>query len=235
MNGTWRWAPGPRRGRVELVRELAGRGYRLGILTRNARELAHVTLEAIGLADCFAVEDVLGRDEAPPKPHPGGLLKLAEAWNVVPEAMVMVGDYRFDLDCGRAAGARTVLVNLPDNPWPELTDWHARDCGELRRMLFSLSAGLTARLLSRASSLPQWICGEHRFCNRQRTPVGASLLAIAPCHSRQNSLTKQHLQPLGRSQHPISVMPHSGHFDQPLVQPHGMAPGQVVEKEMPAQ
>jgi HAD superfamily hydrolase (TIGR01549 family) len=125
----------PAPGAVELVRELAGRGYRLGILTRNARELAHVTLQAIGLADCFAVEDVLGRDEAPPKPHPGGLLKLAEAWSVAPEAMVMVGDYRFDLDCGRAAGARTVLVNLPDNPWPELADWHARDCGELRRML----------------------------------------------------------------------------------------------------
>src|SRR3546814_10417775 len=69
----------PAPGAVELVRELAGRGYRLGILTRNARELAHVTLQAIGLADCFAVEDVLGRDEAPPKPHPGGLLKLAEA------------------------------------------------------------------------------------------------------------------------------------------------------------
>jgi phosphoglycolate phosphatase-like HAD superfamily hydrolase len=51
--------------------------------------------------------------------------------------MVMVGDYRFDLDCGRAAGARTVLVNLPDNPWPELTDWHAADCVALRQMLFA--------------------------------------------------------------------------------------------------
>ena len=120
---------------MELVRELAGRGYRLGILTRNARELAHVTLEAIGLADCFALADVLGRDDAPPKPHPGGLLKLAEAWKVPASEMVMVGDYRFDLDCGRAAGARTVLVNLPDNPWPELTDWHAADCVALRQML----------------------------------------------------------------------------------------------------
>jgi HAD superfamily hydrolase (TIGR01549 family) len=125
----------PAVGAVELVRDLAGRGYRLGILTRNARELAHITLEAIGIADCFAVEDVLGRDEAPPKPHPGGLLKLAEAWNVRPADMVMVGDYRFDLDCGRAAGTRTVLVNLPDNPWPELTDWHAADCRALAHML----------------------------------------------------------------------------------------------------
>ena len=122
-------------GAVELVQELAARGYRLGILTRNARELAHITLEAIGLADCFAIEDVLGRDDAPHKPDPGGLLKLAAAWDVAPSQMVMVGDYRFDLDCGRAAGAKTVLVNLPENPWPELADWHAEDCAALRRMI----------------------------------------------------------------------------------------------------
>lgn len=122
-------------GAVELVRELAERGCRLGILTRNARELAHVTLGAIGLADCFPVEHILGRDEAAPKPSPDGLLKIANAWGVAPGELVMVGDYRFDLDCGRAAGARTVLVNLPDNPWPELVDWHAADCRALKVML----------------------------------------------------------------------------------------------------
>ncbi|MEQ7921070.1 HAD family hydrolase [Xanthomonas sp. WHRI 1810A] len=125
----------PAVGAVELVRELAARGVRLGILTRNARELAHVTLEAIGLADCFAVDDVLGREDAPPKPDPGGLLKLSSAWSVEPAQMVMVGDYRFDLACGRAAGTHTVLVNLPDNPWPELTDWHAQDCVALRALI----------------------------------------------------------------------------------------------------
>ncbi|MFK3772150.1 HAD family hydrolase [Pseudomonas sp. NPDC089406] len=122
-------------GAVELVRELAARGCRLAILTRNARELAHVTLEAIGLADCFPVEQVLGRDEAAPKPDPDGLLQIAQAWGVAPAEMVMVGDYRFDLDCGRAAGTRTVLVNLPDNPWPALADWHAADCRALKLML----------------------------------------------------------------------------------------------------
>lgn len=125
----------PATGAVELVRDLAQRGCRLGILTRNARELAHVTLEAIGLADCFAVEHILGRDEAAPKPSPDGLLKIASAWEIPPSELVMVGDYRFDLDCGRAAGARTVLVNLPDNPWPELADWHASDCRALRQLL----------------------------------------------------------------------------------------------------
>ncbi|TDV60338.1 HAD family hydrolase [Pseudomonas sp. LP_7_YM] len=122
-------------GAVELVRELVGRGYRLGILTRNAKELAHVTLEAIGIADCFDAQDVLGRDEAPPKPDPGGLINLARRWGIEPSQMVMVGDYHFDLACAKAAGTHTVLVNLPENPWPELTDWHVDDCVALRKML----------------------------------------------------------------------------------------------------
>ncbi|MDP9781861.1 hypothetical protein J2W59_001682 [Pseudomonas fluorescens] len=37
--------------------------------------------------------------------------------------------------------------------------------------------------LSRASPLPQWICGEHQSCDRPRSPVGASLLAMAASHS----------------------------------------------------
>lgn len=126
-------------GAVELVRALHGAGYRLGILTRNAHELALITLAAIGIGDCFLTEDVLGRGEADPKPSPDGLLRLAARWDVAPQNMLMVGDYRFDLDCARAAGAHSALVNLPDhlpeNPWPELTDWHARDCAELGRMV----------------------------------------------------------------------------------------------------
>ncbi|HBO6757454.1 TPA: HAD family hydrolase, partial [Pseudomonas aeruginosa] len=118
----------PAPGALELVRELQRRGVRLGILTRNDHQLALITLEAIGLGGCFPTEHILGRGEARPKPDPDGLLRIARRWNVTPAELVMVGDYRFDLDCGRAAGSRTVLVNLPENPWPELADWHAADC-----------------------------------------------------------------------------------------------------------
>jgi HAD superfamily hydrolase (TIGR01509 family) len=126
-------APAP--GAIELVRELHGRGCRLGILTRNAHELALLTLQAIGLDDCFAVPDVIGRDEAPPKPDPGGLLHLAARWQVAPHELVMVGDFRFDLECARAAGARSVLVNLAENPWPQLADYFAVDCRALQQVL----------------------------------------------------------------------------------------------------
>jgi len=124
-------APGAR----ELLHSLRDRGCQLGVLTRNAHELALVTLQAVDMADCFASDDILGRDEAPPKPDPGGLLHLAERWRVDPSELVMVGDYRFDLECAKAAGARGVLVNLPENPWPELTELHARDCLALRQLL----------------------------------------------------------------------------------------------------
>lgn len=98
-------------------------------------EAALITLEAIGLGGCFPTEHILGRGEARPKPDPDGLLRIARRWNVTPAELVMVGDYRFDLDCGRAAGSRTVLVNLPENPWPELADWHAADCHALLEQL----------------------------------------------------------------------------------------------------
>ena len=122
-------------GARELLHALRERGCRLGVLTRNAHELALVTLQAVGMGDYFASDDILGRDEAPPKPDPGGLLHLADRWSVAPSELVMVGDFRFDLECAKAAGARSVLVNLPENLWPELTDLHARDCLQLRDML----------------------------------------------------------------------------------------------------
>ena len=125
----------PAPGAVALVRELQARDYRLGILTRNAHALALLTLQAIGLDDCFASADVIGRDEAPPKPDPGGLLHLAGQWQVPTQALVMVGDYLFDLECARAAGAHGVLVNLPENPWPALSSGYAEDCAELLRQL----------------------------------------------------------------------------------------------------
>ncbi|MCC4605574.1 HAD family hydrolase [Xanthomonas campestris] len=121
----------PAPGAPALVRALRADGCRLGLLTRNARVLAQVTLEAIGLGDAFAWDDIVGRDEAAPKPAPDGLQYFQQRWVVPAAALLMIGDHHNDLACGRAAGAGTVQVNTPGDPWPGLADWRLRDCVEL--------------------------------------------------------------------------------------------------------
>ncbi|MGX1994626.1 HAD family hydrolase [Xanthomonas axonopodis pv. cassiae] len=118
-------------GAVALVRALHAAGCRLGMLTRNARELAKITLQAIGLDDAFAWDDIVGRDEAAPKPAPDGLHYFAQRWSVQGSALVMVGDHHNDLACGRAVGACTVLVNTPGDPWPVFADWRLHNCTQL--------------------------------------------------------------------------------------------------------
>jgi HAD superfamily hydrolase (TIGR01509 family) len=103
-----------------LIDELKGRGLPFGIVTRNSREIAAATLANVGVA-CNLV---LTRDCGPVKPDPWAVQQACRTWSVTPAEVVVVGDYRFDIESGRAAGARTVL--LTHAPRPHL---HANDEG----------------------------------------------------------------------------------------------------------
>ncbi len=46
------------------------------------------------------------------KPYPGMLLDAAAVWDIDLAASFMVGDRASDIACGRAAGARTVFIDL---------------------------------------------------------------------------------------------------------------------------
>ncbi len=106
-----------------LLERLRARGRRIGIVTRNSEALAHVTLAASGLDDLFEPALVLGRERCPPKPDPAGLLWLMAEWQAAPAEVVMVGDYLFDLQAGRGAGAMTVHFNRAGAPgWADHSD-----------------------------------------------------------------------------------------------------------------
>jgi HAD superfamily hydrolase (TIGR01549 family) len=126
----------PAHGAPELVRRLHGSGARLGILTRNSRRIARLTLAHIGLDSYFAADAILGRDEAPPKPDPAGFLHLAALWGTGTATMAMVGDYLYDLQTGRAAGAVTVHVR-GSRPlgWPDWADLEVATLAELADLL----------------------------------------------------------------------------------------------------
>lgn len=112
------------------------------ILTRNSRESTEIVLRRLALQ----FDRVLTREDAPPKPDPTGLIAICRHWRVNPEAIPFCGDYRFDLEAGRAAGMPTVLYapgDLPD--YAPLAD-HLLPC-------FTRFAELWTRL--NASSLPR--------------------------------------------------------------------------------
>lgn len=125
-------------GAVRLVERLALRGARLGILTRNTREIALVTLSHLGLLDYFEPSAIVGRDEALPKPEPDGIRRLAGQWGADPAATIMVGDYLFDLQAGKAAGATTIHVDRTGSfRWPEFADLTVVSLDELLPLIES--------------------------------------------------------------------------------------------------
>lgn len=114
---------GPAPGAAELLEQLTRRGCTTGILTRNSLDNARATLEHCGFAQRFASEAVLGRDEARPKPSPDGIHRLLRRWSASPSSAVMVGDFRYDLEAGRAAGVVTVSVDPSGrHEWASLAD-----------------------------------------------------------------------------------------------------------------
>jgi len=109
-------------GADKLLQRLSARGYNLGILTRNACDIAHTTLAACGLLQYFDVDNILGRESCAPKPSPAGIQKHLENWRAPADATVMVGDYLFDLESGFKAAVKTVHLDTDgQQQWPEFT------------------------------------------------------------------------------------------------------------------
>lgn len=122
------WMPGASR----LLRAIAEAGLPTGIVTRNSRKAAGMTLEALGAPKLA----LLAREDARPKPDPDGLLQLAERWQLAPGTLAYVGDFRFDIEAARRAGMRAVLYLQDKNrEYADEADLVFRHFDELARWL----------------------------------------------------------------------------------------------------
>lgn len=128
----------PAPGAADLLRALEKRGARLGILTRNSASNTRATLEATGLHGFFQPPDVVAREHAPPKPRPDGIHRLLARWNAPPQQALIVGDYRFDLEAGRAAGIATVYFDCDaSREFAAHADLHVTRLDQITRALGS--------------------------------------------------------------------------------------------------
>ena len=124
----------PNKGAEICILELEKRGILLGILTRNSLssvKKALLKFEGVVIHDFAAV---ITREVSLPKPHPDGVLKAARQMGISTNEILLVGDFRFDIIAGSAAGAWTVLlangeraVMLPGDPEPDFVVYNLKE------------------------------------------------------------------------------------------------------------
>jgi HAD superfamily hydrolase (TIGR01509 family) len=101
-------------GALQVLSSLRGQGVKLALFTRNSRDSVRLVLERLGLEfDCW-----VAREDAQPKPSPEPVLKIAATLGLLPEQLLVVGDYVFDIESGRAAGAVTALLKTNKHAVP---------------------------------------------------------------------------------------------------------------------
>jgi HAD superfamily hydrolase (TIGR01509 family) len=103
-----------REGAREVIDELRRRGVRTALLTRNSARSVRTVVRRFGLQfDCC-----VSRDDGAPKPSPEPVLRIASRLGLRPSELLVVGDYVFDVQAGRAAGATTALLKVRKGPPP---------------------------------------------------------------------------------------------------------------------
>ncbi len=102
----------PNAGAETVIPYLKERGILIGILTRNTLKTVIRALENFEGAGISDFDLVITRDDQlKPKPHPEGILWAAQKMGIRPEHILMVGDFAFDMEAGRRAGAVTLFLD----------------------------------------------------------------------------------------------------------------------------
>ncbi|KKC48952.1 hypothetical protein VE23_20730 [Paenibacillus sp. D9] len=92
-----------------LLDILRGKGIAMGVITGKSRRAYDISVEALNIADCFAIS-VTGDDVDKPKPDPEGILLGLGKLGASPAETVFIGDSNADILAGKAAGVRTFGV-----------------------------------------------------------------------------------------------------------------------------
>jgi len=102
-----------------VLRRARERGLFVAVITRNSRQSLEHVLDKLDLR----FDLTLTREDGPPKPSPWPVLEACRHFKVAPDETLMVGDFRYDIQSGRAAGAWTAYLRRG----PQDSDIHLAD------------------------------------------------------------------------------------------------------------
>ncbi len=104
-------------GVLEMLEFLSKKKLKKAILTRNSRKSVDTVLRKHNLH----FEYIVSREDAKPKPAPDPIFLLSKKMEIHTDHLLMVGDYKYDIMCGKAAGTRTVLLRYKEYVETEVT------------------------------------------------------------------------------------------------------------------
>ncbi|GAA0786460.1 HAD family hydrolase [Marinobacterium sediminicola] len=123
------WLPGAQ----EFVNTCIKHSIPMAIVTRNSLHSSRVKIKR----NAIPIERVITRENSKPKPDPTALLQIADDFALPAHSILMVGDYRYDLEAGRNANMKSCLINyttLPD--YSHLADYTFEHFGLLHQAMF---------------------------------------------------------------------------------------------------
>jgi hydrogenase expression/formation protein HypE len=107
----------PNPGAEALIDWLKRRSVLTGIVTRNSRASVCRSLANFHTLRFEDFDLVISRDDTvAPKPSGDGIALAARRLGIAPDQILMVGDFVFDMEAGRAAGTRTALLDPRHDP-----------------------------------------------------------------------------------------------------------------------
>lgn len=102
-------------GASEIVAAIRAAGFAVALMTRNSRPSVRTFLSRHGLA----FDLIRTREDGVFKPSPQPVLDICRTLDAAVRDTWVVGDFHYDIVCGRAAGARTALLWDDHRPCPE--------------------------------------------------------------------------------------------------------------------
>jgi HAD superfamily hydrolase (TIGR01509 family) len=90
----------------QLLEHLNHLDMQRAVVTRNSRAMAERMLSRCGLD----FELFVTRDDGPVKPDPWAIHHICRQWSIPPRHAVVIGDFHFDIEAGKRAGAITVFL-----------------------------------------------------------------------------------------------------------------------------